>query len=176
MSSYLVMDRAALMPYLFSGDGGHPMEYFRYRHKPYAPMERWYNAEVAVPVDWDAIACSYEYLLIDKPYDAARIPILTSVVAECERRVARGEKVPGDESITGDPHRSLAVLARRGACRCGRSCRRRRRILLRFDGARHEVSADRFRLIALQRVRERHHAVGLQRAIHDDGLEPVRPC
>jgi hypothetical protein len=40
--SYLVLDRAAVMPYLFSGDRGDPMKYFRYTHRPYMPDEFWY--------------------------------------------------------------------------------------------------------------------------------------
>jgi hypothetical protein len=84
VSSYLVMDRAAVMPYLFSGDAGHPMKYFRYRNRPYAPTERWYNAILPEPVDWRAIACTYQFLLIGKPYDPSRIRIRTSTVAENE--------------------------------------------------------------------------------------------
>jgi hypothetical protein len=82
MSSYSVMDRAALEPYLFSGDAGHPMKYFRYSQRPYAPLERWYNAESPVTVDWRAIACSYEFLLVDKPYDPTRIGVPTAPVVE----------------------------------------------------------------------------------------------
>jgi hypothetical protein len=82
MSSYAVTDRAALEPYLFSGDAGHPMKYFRYRQRPPAPPQRWYNAGIPEPVDWRAIACSYDFLLIDKPYDPARIEVRTSPVAE----------------------------------------------------------------------------------------------
>ena len=82
MSSFIVLDRAALMPYLFSGDGGHPMKYFRYRRKPYAPVERWYNAVIPVEVAWQPISCSYDYLLVGKPYDAQRIKLRTSTVSE----------------------------------------------------------------------------------------------
>lgn len=44
--SFLVIDRAAVMPYLFAGDRGDPMWYFRYRARPYAPDERWYSAQL----------------------------------------------------------------------------------------------------------------------------------
>jgi hypothetical protein len=81
-SSYIVMDRKALMPYLFSGDAGHPMKYFRYKRRPYAPTERWYQGVTPEPVDWQAIRCNYDLLLIGKPYDPKRIEVPTSPVAE----------------------------------------------------------------------------------------------
>ncbi len=81
MGSYAVMDRAALNPYLFSGDAGHPMKYFRYRQRPYTPPQRWYNAVIPETVDWRAIACSYDFLLVDKPYNPARIEVQTLPVA-----------------------------------------------------------------------------------------------
>ncbi|MEJ1960911.1 MAG: hypothetical protein WDO56_04935 [Gammaproteobacteria bacterium] len=82
MSSFIVLDRVALMPYLFSGDGGHPMKYFRYRRKPYVPMERWYNAQIPVEVAWQPVSCSYDYLIVGKPFDEQRIKLRTSTVAE----------------------------------------------------------------------------------------------
>ena len=81
-SSYIVMDRAALAPYLFSGDAGHPMKYFRYKSRPYAPDQRWYNVDTPEVIDWHAIRCSYEFILIGKPYDPKRIEVPTSAVAE----------------------------------------------------------------------------------------------
>ena len=80
--AYIVMDRAALMPYLFSGDAGHPMKYFRYRNRPYAPNERWYNVPSPETVNWRTIACTYDFLLVGKPYDPKRIEVRTSTVAE----------------------------------------------------------------------------------------------
>jgi hypothetical protein len=35
-------------------------------------------------VDWQPIACSYQFVLIAKPYDARRIAVPTSVAAENE--------------------------------------------------------------------------------------------
>jgi hypothetical protein len=80
--SYIVMDRAALTGYLFGGDAGHPMKYFRYTSRPYSPNLRWYNIDQPIPVNWRAIACSYDFLLVDKPYDSSRIPIRSATVAE----------------------------------------------------------------------------------------------
>jgi hypothetical protein len=81
-SSYVVMDRAALTPYLFAGDAGHPMKYFRYRNRPYGPNERWYDGIDPQTVDWRAVQCQYEFLLVDKPYDPRRIEARTSMLAE----------------------------------------------------------------------------------------------
>jgi hypothetical protein len=41
--SFLVLDREALMPYLFSGNGGDPMRFFFYVSRPYMPQESWYR-------------------------------------------------------------------------------------------------------------------------------------
>jgi hypothetical protein len=79
-SSYIVMDRVALMPYLFSGVS--PLKYFRYKSRPYAPTERWYNFNVPEAVDWHTVACSYDFLLVGKPYDPKRIFVRNSTVAE----------------------------------------------------------------------------------------------
>jgi hypothetical protein len=81
-SAYIVMDRAGLIPSLFSGDAGHPMKYFRYKSRPYTPEGRWFNMEGQAGADWRAIACGYDFILIGKPYDPARIRIRTSAVAE----------------------------------------------------------------------------------------------
>jgi hypothetical protein len=44
--SFLVLDRDAVIPYLFGADRGDPMKYFRYQHRPYMPDESWYVDEV----------------------------------------------------------------------------------------------------------------------------------
>jgi hypothetical protein len=80
-AAFTVIDRGAPNPYLFSLDLGEPMEYFRYRHRPYAPDETWY-VESGEGVDWSAIAGSYAFLLVMKPYDPARIPLATTPVFE----------------------------------------------------------------------------------------------
>src|SRR5262249_52101561 len=50
--SFALLDRNALIPYLFSGDRGSPMKYFRYRSRPYAPEELWYHLRLDRDVDW----------------------------------------------------------------------------------------------------------------------------
>jgi hypothetical protein len=82
MGSYVVTDRGAVTPYLFSGNGGHPMKYFRYKETLYAPPQRWYNAQLPVVISARAIACNYEYLLVDKPFDARRLGLRAATVAE----------------------------------------------------------------------------------------------
>ncbi len=109
--AYLVADRNAVIPYLFSGDRGDPMKYFRYRHRPYWPEEEWYRARLAwdrateqsyevggrtytwrfqyskqeqtwepaelVPVDWNQVACRYDFLLMTLPVDMKLIGVPT---------------------------------------------------------------------------------------------------
>jgi hypothetical protein len=81
-ASFAVIDRHALIPYLFSGDLGHPMKYFRYVHRPAAPDELWYHSGFDNTVDWAQVARDYQYLLIMKPFDADRIRIKTRTIAE----------------------------------------------------------------------------------------------
>jgi hypothetical protein len=81
-ASFAVIDRHALIPYLFSGDNGNPMKYFRYVHRPVAPDELWYRARWDSTVDWAQVARQYQYLLIIKPFDPDRIRIRTRTVAE----------------------------------------------------------------------------------------------
>jgi hypothetical protein len=113
--SFAVLDRTAVIPYLFSGDRGDPMKYFRYRYKPYTPDESWYlsrkswnkaterTVEVQgrqyrwrfdiepgewywhmvdlVPVDWNRVACDYDFLLLTAPYDPDLVGVPTKPVA-----------------------------------------------------------------------------------------------
>jgi len=44
-ASFVVLDRGGITPYLFGGDDGDPMLYFRYRSRPYEPKWMWYDAE-----------------------------------------------------------------------------------------------------------------------------------
>jgi hypothetical protein len=81
-ASFAVIDRHALIPYLFSGDNGSPMKYFRYVHKPYGPDEIWYQSRWDRLVDWLQVSRQCQYLLITKPFDANRIRISTRTVAE----------------------------------------------------------------------------------------------
>jgi hypothetical protein len=85
-ASFVVIDRGAVIPYLFSGNRRNPQTYFRYIHMPYAPSESWYY-EPAVPatdIDWGAIACGYDFLLVMKPFEMRRIRILVTPVMENE--------------------------------------------------------------------------------------------
>jgi len=82
VASFVVIDRNGLTPYLFSGDTGAPMKYFRYRNRPYAPDESWYTSHGSEKVDWQSIAATYPFLLLMKPFDAGRIPLTGHVVSE----------------------------------------------------------------------------------------------
>ena len=81
-ASFAVIDRHAQIPYLFSGDVGSPMKYFRYAHLPYAPVEFWYVEARDPGVDWQRVRTTYQYALIMKPFDSARIPLQGRVVAQ----------------------------------------------------------------------------------------------
>jgi hypothetical protein len=43
--AFAVLDRGSITPYLFAGNWGDPMLYFRYRHPTYRPPEMWYDAQ-----------------------------------------------------------------------------------------------------------------------------------
>jgi hypothetical protein len=81
-ASFAVIDRAAQIPYLFSGDTGAPMKYFRYIDRPYAPDEAWYTSRRNNAVDWTSAAAHYQYLLLMKPIETSRVPIAGSILAE----------------------------------------------------------------------------------------------
>jgi hypothetical protein len=83
-ASYAVIDRQALIPYLFAGDRGNPMKYFRYLHRPYTPDELWYRDRMDGTIDWTKVREQYAYLLVMKPFTAARIRLKTHVVAESD--------------------------------------------------------------------------------------------
>jgi hypothetical protein len=82
VSGYVSMDRAAVEPYVFAGDNGNPMKYFRYIHRPYDPAETWYGEIPRPPIDWDAVARDYDYLVITKPFDPAVLALSTRTVTE----------------------------------------------------------------------------------------------
>ncbi len=87
VAAHAVIDRSALNPYLFSGNFGDPMTYFRYKSQPYAPDFQWYRAQMQgrhPEVDWNQIACAYDYMLVTMPYDAAFIGVPTREVASNE--------------------------------------------------------------------------------------------
>jgi len=62
-ASYVTLDRAAIIPYLFSGDRGDLMTYFTYRQRPYMPAEDWY---LSLEYWFQATPATYE--VGGKPY------------------------------------------------------------------------------------------------------------
>ena len=82
VSGYVSMDRAAVEPYVFAGDNGNPMKYFRYLHRPYDPAETWYGEIPRPPIDWLTIARDYDFVVITKPFNPAALAVATRTVAE----------------------------------------------------------------------------------------------
>jgi hypothetical protein len=135
-ASYFVADRGAVIPYLFSGDRGDPMKYFRYRQRPYWPEEDWYRTRKAwdrateqtyvvagktytwrfelskedgtwglaelVPIDWNRVACAYDYMVLMQPVDLSLIEVPTrpiqanpvAALAAVDRSGCRPGEVP----------------------------------------------------------------------------------
>jgi hypothetical protein len=91
VGSHVVTDRSAVSPYLFNRDDGNPQRYFRYRDKPYTPHPQWYRTQlngskstrdpVDAAVDWNRVACTYDFLLVTMPFDAHLIGVPTETVA-----------------------------------------------------------------------------------------------
>jgi hypothetical protein len=82
---FMVIDRQALIPFVFSANTGAPMRYFRYVVQPYTPPDDWYMEHQAPGrpvVDWRQIACTYQYILVARPFDFQRISVATNLVAE----------------------------------------------------------------------------------------------
>jgi hypothetical protein len=102
---YIVIDRAGITPDVFSLNGGNPVKYFRYLNRPYVPESEdpWYRAWPKVPVDWAAVACDYQYLLITRPFDPTRIGVATTIAAQNENAVLLGIATP-----CGRPHASTS--------------------------------------------------------------------
>jgi hypothetical protein len=73
VDSFVTLDRDGFIPTLFSGDHGQPMTYFRYLGQPYEPPADWYPAGQDTLVNWQAVACEYEFILAMKPFAEARI-------------------------------------------------------------------------------------------------------
>ncbi len=82
VSGYVSMDRAAAEPYVFAGDNGNPMKYFRYLHRPYDPPEDWYGQIPRPAIDWDSIARDYDFIMITKPFDPNAFALTTRTVTE----------------------------------------------------------------------------------------------
>jgi len=49
------------------------MLYFRYLGRPYVPPVDWYSAGQDTAVNWQAVACGYDFILAMKPFVGARI-------------------------------------------------------------------------------------------------------
>jgi hypothetical protein len=73
-ASFAMLDRDAIVPYTFSGDVGMPMTYFRFRHRPEAPPQFWYQTGWAPEKVRDTMS-GYRYLLVELPADWSRIPV-----------------------------------------------------------------------------------------------------
>jgi hypothetical protein len=82
MEAFIIIDRGAFMPYAFNADTANPEKYLRYVSKRYAPLENWYLQQRWSEVDWDRVATEYDYLLVEKPFDAQRIPLRGRLIAE----------------------------------------------------------------------------------------------
>jgi hypothetical protein len=82
VSGYVSMDREAAEPYVFAGDNGNPMKYFRYLHRPYDPPEDWYGEIPRPPIDWRSIARDYDFIVITKPFDPNALALATRTVTE----------------------------------------------------------------------------------------------
>jgi hypothetical protein len=82
VDGFVTIDRAAVGPYVFAGDNGNPMKYFRYIHRPYDPPLTWYGDVPQGSVDWEAVARDYDFVILTKPYVAGAVGLPTRTVAE----------------------------------------------------------------------------------------------
>jgi hypothetical protein len=118
-ASFTAIDRAAFIPYLFSGDQGEPMRYFRYNRRPYAPEETWYVEPTPAGVDWHRVACAYGFLLVMKPYDPGRLAIETRPIVENDtaalRAIAPGACAAQGVDITVSKMRNAPPLEEGGS-------------------------------------------------------------
>ncbi len=81
VDSYVAIDRTGVEPYVFAGDNGNPMKYFRYRHRPYDPPETWYGDVPRGEVSWTAVSRDYDFLMLTQPFDPKLLRIPTRTVA-----------------------------------------------------------------------------------------------
>ena len=80
--AFVTIDREGLTPFAFTADNAGPEKYLRYVQRPYAPDQRWYLRHAWESVDWQSVARDYDYVLIEKPFEGARIGLPTELVAE----------------------------------------------------------------------------------------------
>jgi hypothetical protein len=78
--SFATLESGALTPYLFSGG---PTGFFRYRAPPRGIVDEfWYKSGTTLePSNRAAIMKQFDYVLVKKPYDPARLPLEAEVVA-----------------------------------------------------------------------------------------------
>jgi hypothetical protein len=73
-ASFYVADRHGYIPYLFSQvNGGGPSGYFLDHSTIYRPPQNWYMTDASP--DWEKVAKTYDYVVITKPWDPARIDV-----------------------------------------------------------------------------------------------------
>jgi len=90
VASHIVLDRGAIIPYLFSLESGAPMTYFNYKQPRYSPDHQWYRAQRSAAtaaddaVNWNRIACDYDFLMVTMPFDPHLIAVPTVTVAANE--------------------------------------------------------------------------------------------
>jgi hypothetical protein len=107
---FATIEVGARTPYLFAGG---VTRHFTARDVPPAPPEAWYRRGLG-ELDPGAIACTYRYLLVTKPYEPGRLGVPTAVVAEngtaalLEVRLAPCGHGPRASSTgSTDPHRGV---------------------------------------------------------------------
>lgn len=81
--SDLIPRRGAVIPYLYGNGILTTIRYFGYKHRLYAPYVFWYTRKDEAP-DWSRIRDIYEYILITRPFDPARIGVAYTPVFENE--------------------------------------------------------------------------------------------
>ena len=81
-SGFVAMDREAIEPYVFAGNNGNPMKYFRYKSLPYAPPEVWYGQIPRPALDRERVARDYDFVLVTKPYDPSALGLATRPLTE----------------------------------------------------------------------------------------------
>lgn len=72
-ASYATILADAVVPYTFSGNEQMPMRYFRFRHRPDAPWQFWYQQSLR-PAHLASTVARYDYLLVGLPVDWRRLP------------------------------------------------------------------------------------------------------
>jgi hypothetical protein len=107
-ASFATIDRDAVVPYTFTGDVGMPMHYFRFRARPEAPWQFWYQAGYPPDVSPAALA-RYPYLLVELPADFGRIPVSGRIVRR-NAAVAIVATAPGERDLSQAARRIAATV------------------------------------------------------------------